>query len=100
VRQREREIGVRMAVGAAPHEITGMFVREGARLLMQGLTAGVLAAVALGRAQAPQLFGVAPLEPRLLVGALAALAVCGGLAFWWPARRAAHVAPADVLRGD
>jgi predicted permease len=100
VRQREREIGVRMAVGAAPHEITGMFVREGARLLMQGLAAGVLAAVTLGRALEAQLFGVAALEPRLLAGALVALAACGGLAFWWPARRAARVAPADVLRGE
>lgn len=98
VRHRQREIGVRLALGATPGQVTGLFVREGAWLLASGLVVGAFGAVAIGRALESQLFGVAPVELRVIAAALAALACCGALASWWPARRAAQVAPAEVLR--
>lgn len=100
VRQREREIGVRLAVGATPSQVVRLFVGEGGRLIALGLAAGLVGAVALGRTLETQLFGVRPVEPWLLASAVAALAAGGILACWWPARRAARIGPAQVLRGE
>ena len=100
VGQREREIGIRMAVGADRPAVTRLFVREGAPLLAWGLAAGLLASILLGRALQSQLFGVSPAEPGVLAVLTAAFASCGWLALWWPARRAATVDPARVLRTE
>jgi predicted permease len=98
VRQREREIGIRLVVGANPRVVTRLFVREGCPLLGLGLAAGLLGAVALGHVLRSQLFGVEPTDPGVLVGMAASFALCGWLALWWPARRAALVDPAHVLK--
>ena len=57
VRQREREIAVRLAIGADPARITRLFVRQGAVILLAGLALGVAGAIAAGRALESQLFG-------------------------------------------
>lgn len=98
VRQREREIGIRVAVGAAPADVTRLFLREGGPLLLAGVGVGLAGAVALGRTLESQLYDVAPVEPQVLAAATAGLAVAGALAVWWPARRAASVDPVRALR--
>ena len=89
VRQREREIGVRLMVGADPRAVTRLFVREGSPLVACGLAGGLLGAAALGQALRSQLFGVEPMDPGVLAATTALFAMCGWLALWWPARRAA-----------
>ena len=98
VRQREREIAIRMAVGAAGRDVLAMFVRQGAVVLACGLTLGVLAAMGLGRVLETQLFGVRPAEPAVLAAMTMAFAVCGVAAIVWPARTAAAMDPAAALK--
>jgi putative ABC transport system permease protein len=98
VRQREREIAVRMAVGADPGRITRQFVREGGIILLIGLTAGVLTALAGGRLLESQLIGVTSRDPIALAVAVLAFAAAGFVAIWWPSRRAAATDPALALR--
>lgn len=99
-RQREREIAVRMALGAGRATVTRQFLREGAIVLAIGLVAGLCAAPAIGRILESQLYGVRPLEPRILALTTIAFAACGLLAIWRPARRAATTDPALALRGE
>jgi putative ABC transport system permease protein len=100
VRQREREIGVRLVLGADARAVTRLFVREGSPLVACGLAAGLLGAAALGLVLRNQLFGVEPVEPGILAATTAVFAICAGLALWWPARRAALVDPAQVLKDE
>ena len=100
VRQREREIAVRIAVGADPARLTRLFLREGAAVLLPGLVLGTIAALAAGRLIESQLFGVTARDPLSLAVAAAGFAGAGLLAIWWPARRAALTDPAIALRSD
>ena len=100
VRQREREIAVRMAVGADPARITRVFVRQGGAILAIGLIAGALAALAGGRLIESQLFGVTAHDPLALSLAVGGFAAAGLFAVWWPARRAAATDPAVALRSE
>jgi predicted permease len=97
-RQREREIAVRLAVGADRRSITGLFVRQGGVVLASGLAAGVAGAAALGRVLESQLFGVAPGDPFVLAASAIAFAAAGLAAIWWPAHRAAGLDPAVLLK--
>jgi predicted permease len=100
VRQREREIGIRLLVGAEPRAVSRLFVREGGPLVASGLAAGLFGAVGLGRALRSQLFEVEPVDPGTLAATTALFAICAWLALWWPARRAARVDPAHVLKDE
>jgi putative ABC transport system permease protein len=100
VSQREREIGVRIAVGARPRDVVRMVVRQGARLVLGGLTLGVLGALVGGRLVASLLFGVRPTDPWSLGAAGILLAAVAVLACAVPAWRASRVAPVEALRGD
>jgi len=100
VRQREREIAVRIAVGADPHRITRLFVMEGSRVLLAGLALGLAGAVGAGRALESQLFGVPAIDPLTLLTTTAGFALAGYLAVWWPARRAAATDPAAALKEE
>jgi putative ABC transport system permease protein len=100
VRQREREIGIRLMVGAEPRAVTRLFVRQGSPLVAAGLAAGLAGALVVGFALRSQLFGVGPVAPGLLATTTAVFAICGWVALWWPARRAAGVDPAHVLRNE
>ena len=100
IRQREREIAVRIAIGADPSRITRLFVRQGSWVLAVGLVAGTAAVLAGGRLLESQLFGVTSHDPLTLGGAVAAFACAGLLAIWWPARRAATTNPALALRAE
>ena len=98
VRQREREVAVRLAVGADRRRITLLFLRQGAVVLAAGLAVGVGASVLLGQLLRTLLFGVAPADPAVLTAATAAFALCGLVAVSWPARTAASTDPARALK--
>ena len=100
IRQREREIAVRMALGADAARLTRLFVQQGGRILLAGLVIGLLGALAAGRLIESQLFGVTARDPMALVSAVAAFATAGLFAIWWPSRRAARTDPAVALRAE
>ena len=98
VKQREREIAVRLAMGANRGAITRMFVRQGTVVLATGLLLGVAGALGLGRVLQAQLFNVAPADPAVIAGMALAFAACGLAAVAWPARTAASLDPAAALK--
>ncbi|HJR59921.1 MAG TPA: ADOP family duplicated permease [Vicinamibacterales bacterium] len=100
VRQREREIAVRLAIGADPARITRLFLQQGGSILLAGLLLGLAGALAAGRLIESQLYGVTPRDPLALASTVLAFATAGLLAIWWPARRAAATDPALALRSE
>ena len=98
VRQREREIALRLALGANPAQLIWLFVRKGSWILLGGLGLGLMGALAGGRLIESQLFGVTARDPLAFAGAVAAFGVAGLAAVWWPSRRAARTDPAIALR--
>jgi predicted permease len=97
-RQRRREIGIRVALGARRATVVGLVVRDTALFVALGLLAGVPAAAALGRYARGVLFGVSPLDPASLAGAALAMAVVAACAAAPPAWRAARADPMAALR--
>jgi putative ABC transport system permease protein len=100
VTQRTQEIGVRLALGAAPDDVVRLFVREGARLTAIGLAAGVAGALAATRALSTLVFGVTTRDPLTFAAVAAALSLVALLASYVPARRASAVDPMTALRTD
>jgi putative ABC transport system permease protein len=100
VLQRQREIGVRMALGAHPGQILQQFLGLGGRLLAIGLPLGLLGAWLAGRAMTGLLFGVAPASPLVLGCAAAMLFMVAMLACLLPSWRAARITPVEALRGN
>jgi putative ABC transport system permease protein len=100
VRQRQREVAVRIAVGASAGNVTRMFLRQGVAPLAAGLAAGVLAAIALGRVLQSQLYGVRSNEPRVLALGILVLGTCVFAAILWPAWRAASIDPVAILKEE
>jgi predicted permease len=98
VARRRVEIGLRMALGAAPAQVVRGMIRDVLPPLAGGLALGLVAGWATARLAEAQLFGVAPGDPATYLGAAALLAAVAVLAAWQPAWRAASVDPADVLR--
>jgi predicted permease len=100
VGQRQREIGVRLALGARPAEVLGMVLRNGMRLAGLGVALGVAGALVLSRVMSSILFGVAPHDP-LTFGVVAVVLLGVALvACLVPARRAMRVDPAVSLRAE
>jgi predicted permease len=100
VTRRTNEIGVRMALGAGRAAIARLILRETALLLAAGAVAGVVLALAGGRAAATLLFGVRPYDPPALLLSLALLAGIAFIASYAPARRATRIEPVSALRAD
>jgi len=98
--QREREIGTRMALGASSRKILGLVVGEGMLLCLLGVGLGAGLAIGLGRLVRSMLFGVAPWDPVSYLAAAVLLLAVAFLACYRPARRAAHVDPAEALRSE
>ena len=100
VSQREREIAVRIAIGASPRQVTQLFLREGITVVSAGLALGTLAALMTGRLLESQLVGVGPRDPVALATAVMAFGAAGLCAVWWPSRRAGATDPAVALRSE
>lgn len=100
VRLRRREIGIRMALGASRNGVVRGVVNEGLRLVGWGIGLGSLALLALSPILSSVVYGVGALDPVTLVGVAIALALTAVVAAAAPARDAAAVAPASVLRDD
>jgi predicted permease len=100
VSQRTREIGVRVALGAAPANILSMVLRQGMTSIALGLAIGLTGALALSRLVSRLLFGVAPTDPLCFVGSVAVLAVAGLVACLVPARQAVGIEPMRALRAE
>jgi putative ABC transport system permease protein len=100
VAQRRREIGIRIALGAAAGEVQRLFLRHGLAITGLGLITGAAAAAALSRFLGALLFNVSPLDPLTYGGGMAALGLVALLATWLPARQATRVDPAITLRGE
>jgi len=96
--QRTHEIGIRMALGAAPRDILSMVLRQGFVIVAIGVLAGLAAAFAGTRLLAGLFYGVSPADPATFA-AVAILLLCVALlASWIPARRATRVSPLVALR--
>jgi len=100
VAPRTREIGIRMALGAKAGDTLGMILREGLKVTAIGVAVGTLLSVAIGQVLASLLYRVSGLDPVVLVGAPAVLALVSLFACYIPARRAAHVDPMVALRHE
>lgn len=100
VRQRNAEIGVRLALGAEPGGIRNLFVGEGLRLSVLGLGLGVLGALALTRLLSSMLVGVAPTDPLTFATMGGLFLAIATLSSWLPARRAARLDPTALLREE
>jgi putative ABC transport system permease protein len=96
--QRQREIGVRLALGAAPSRIGRMVLGEGTRLAIVGLVIGLAGAVLLGQLLGKLLFGVTPHDALTLSTVPPLLAVIMIVASWIPARRAMRMDPLVAIR--
>jgi putative ABC transport system permease protein len=95
--QRTAEIGLRMALGAAPATVLHMVLREGARLLVAGMIAGTAAAIALAWLMRGMLFGIRPIDPAAFAAGSVTLVVSAFAACYIPARRATRVDPISAL---
>ena len=97
--QKTHEIGIRMALGAERGNVLRLVVIEGLRLVLAGVTLGLVVSVLLGRAIEAELWpGVKPYDPATLASMVLLLLTTGVLACWIPARRAARVDPMVALR--
>jgi ABC-type antimicrobial peptide transport system permease subunit len=100
VTQRTREIGVRVALGAARRDILGLLVRQGAVLIASGVVLGLVAALALARVLRGMLFGIVPDDLVSFLAAPLLLAAIALAATYLPARRALAVDPLVALRAE
>lgn len=98
VGQRTRELGVRMALGAAARDVRALVLGQVGRLVLAGGLVGVAAALAVGRAARSLLFGVGAADPAAIAVAALVLAGVGLAAGYVPARRAARVDPVRALK--
>jgi predicted permease len=95
---REREFGVRAALGSSPGAMAGLVLRQGAVWMGLGLAGGAVGVALVARFVRELLYGVAPFDPLTLGAAVAMLLVCALLALLSPVRRATRVDPITVLR--
>ena len=98
--QRTREIGIRIALGAAARDVSGLFLRQGAALAAIGVGCGIAAAALATRAMSSLLFGVGALDPLTYAAVALVLGGTAMLACYLPARRASRVDPAEALRWE
>lgn len=100
VRQRTSEIGVRMALGAAPTRIFGLVIGHGLRLSAAGIGVGLLAALGLTRIMSTMLVGVKASDPVTYIAMALLFFAVAAMACWLPGRRAAGLDPIVALRDE
>lgn len=100
VSRRTREIGVRVALGAASRDVLRMILGQGLRTILVGVAAGLGGALALTRTVGSLLFGVTATDPTTFAAVILLLVVAALLACYIPARRATRVDPMIALRNE
>jgi putative ABC transport system permease protein len=98
VTQRKQELGIRVALGAAPRDILRLVVGQGMKLALVGVALGVLTSIVLTRLLSSLLFGVHAIDPLAFAGSALALVIAAFVACYLPARRATRTDPIGVLR--
>ena len=98
VQQRTQEVGIRMALGASPHDVRRMVVLQGMLLAVIGLVVGVAGGLGLTRLMRSLLFEVKPWDPLVFVSTAILLALVALFACYVPAVRASRVDPLVALR--
>jgi len=98
--QRTKEIGIRIALGAATRDVTTLFLKQGVLLAGIGIAIGLAAAAATTRVMSTLLYGVGALDPVTYVSVALGLGLTAVLASYIPAARAARIHPAEALRRE
>ena len=96
---RRREIGIRLALGAARSSVLAMMMKYGLQLTMMGIVVGLAGALALNRLLSSLLFGVRPTDPTT-IGVVGTIATVAAVACGLPAFRASRLDPHVVLREE
>jgi len=100
VTERQREIGIRVALGASTAGIVRLVLRQGLSLSAMGIAGGVVGALALARLTGSLLFGVSPTDPTTYVAVGAVILLVALLACLIPAQRAIRVDPLVAIRNE
>jgi putative ABC transport system permease protein len=100
VQQRTREMGIRIALGASPARILTLILGRATILCILGSAIGIAGSLALTRVLGKWLFGITPTDPFTFAGISVLNLIVVVASSYWPARRAASVAPMTVLRWE
>jgi putative ABC transport system permease protein len=100
VASQQRDLGIRIALGAAPGRMVFNVMSDAARLLFLGVAAGLITVIFTMRLAAGLLYEVSPRDPGVMMGAVVAIAVSALVAAWVPARRAARTDPMAALKSE
>ncbi|MGH7689649.1 MAG: FtsX-like permease family protein, partial [Gemmatimonadaceae bacterium] len=100
VRERTRELGVRMALGATPDQLRREVLSRALRVTVVGAAIGLAGAIGVSRFLGALLFEVSPTDPVALASACGLLMAVGLAAAYLPARRATQIDPARALRAE
>ena len=98
--ERRREIGIRIALGAARSSVVALVMKQGLQLTIIGVVVGLAGALGLNRLIASVLFGVQPTDPTTLAAVIVTITLVAAGACWLPAWRASRLDPSVVLRTD
>ena len=98
VARRRTEIGIRMALGAAPGRVVRLVLSRVSKLIALGIVVGAGVSVWASTIVRSLLYGVESRDPAILIGAIVTLMTVGWVAGWLPAWRASRIDPAQVLR--
>jgi putative ABC transport system permease protein len=100
VAQRQKEFGIRIALGARSGAVRALVFRQTMGILAVGILVGLLGSLVLSRLYSSVLFTVKATDPIALFGAVALLLAVASVATYLPARRATSIDPISVLRND
>ena len=100
VRQRRREVGIRMSLGATTRDVAGLFLRQAVRWAAIRLAIGLVLALGATRVLGGFLFGISPLDAPTFGGTVALLLIVTCVASYVLARRAATINPVEALRAE
>jgi ABC-type antimicrobial peptide transport system permease subunit len=100
VTERRREIGIRVALGAARSQVLGQIMKQGLEVTGLGVALGLAGALVVNRLIASLLFGVQPTDGVTIGLVIATITVVAVVASWVPAWRASRVDPNVALRGE